>query len=106
MKVMTTTTWLVGCVLALASGSAWPFDPPRPAGGSQPPPASEPARQTPPAAAPAAPQEEAPPKKAANEPEETETLPPAPPATGPTKQHFEPSEKIRADFPVSFPADI
>lgn len=33
--------------------------------------------------------------------------PPAtPPATGPSPQRFEPTEKVRADFEVSFPIDI
>lgn len=31
---------------------------------------------------------------------------PAPRRTGPTPQRFEPSEEVRADFPVSFPIDI
>jgi len=37
---------------------------------------------------------------------EQETLPPPPPSTGPTPQRFDPSEEVRADFPVSFPIDI
>jgi len=40
---------------------------------------------------------------------EEETLPPLPPgqrSTGPTPQRFDPSEEVRADFPVSFPIDI
>jgi len=38
---------------------------------------------------------------------EEETLPPPPPrSTGPTPQRFDPSEEVRADFPVSFPIDI
>ena len=44
----------------------------------------------------------------APEPEE-EALPPLPPDTvpsGPPPQRFNPSEKVRADFPVSFPIDI
>jgi hypothetical protein len=40
---------------------------------------------------------------------EEETLPPLPPdarRTGPTPQRFDPTEEVRADFPVSFPSDI
>ena len=37
---------------------------------------------------------------------EEETLPPPPRSTGPTPQRFDPSEEVRADFPVSFPIDI
>lgn len=39
---------------------------------------------------------------------EDEVLPPLPAGTsrGPTPQRFDPSEKVRADFPVSFPVDI
>ena len=41
--------------------------------------------------------------------EDEETLPPLPPDTapaGPPPQRFNPTEKVRADFPVSFPIDI
>jgi hypothetical protein len=41
--------------------------------------------------------------------EEEEELPPLPPDTepvGPSPQRFNPTEKVRADFPVSFPIDI
>ena len=41
--------------------------------------------------------------------DDDETLPPLPPGTvpsGPPPQRFTPSEKVRADFPVSFPIDI
>jgi hypothetical protein len=40
---------------------------------------------------------------------EDEVLPPLPPGSrnvGPTQQRFDPTEKVRADFPVSFPVDI
>ena len=43
------------------------------------------------------------------EAEQDEQLPPLPPerrSTGPTPQRFDPSEEVRADFPVSFPIDI
>ncbi len=41
--------------------------------------------------------------------EAEESLPPLPPGTapaGPPPQRFNPTEKVRADFPVSFPIDI
>jgi hypothetical protein len=41
--------------------------------------------------------------------EQEEELPPLPPDTepvGPSPQRFNPTEKVRADFPVSFPIDI
>jgi len=44
-----------------------------------------------------------------DEDQEEDTLPPLPPgqrSTGPTPQRFDPSEEVRADFPVSFPIDI
>ena len=71
--------WLLAA--ATIAGGAWALDPPRPA------PAQEPAE-------PAA---------------EDEILPPLPPEarrTGPTPQRFDPTEEVRADFPVSFPSDI
>lgn len=43
------------------------------------------------------------------EEEEEEELPPLPPDTvpaGPPPARFNPTEKVRADFPVSFPIDI
>ena len=48
----------------------------------------------------------------ATEPSDTQTDPPADGQSGknatsqPTPDHFEPSEKVRADFDVSFPVDI
>jgi hypothetical protein len=67
----------------------------------------EPAKDDPATAAPAG--DAAKPADApAPEPEE-EALPPLPPDTvpsGPPPQRFNPSEKVRADFPVSFPIDI
>lgn len=93
--------WLLA---AMVAGAAWALDPPRPpptpepeqdgqAEQAAPVPAEEPAADET-AAAPAA--EEGPATDA-----------PAPPrSTGPTPQRFDPSEKVRADFPVSFPIDI
>lgn len=68
-----------------------------------------------PAATPAPAEQPTPPAPQAEEPqataaeEEEETLPPLPadamPA-GPPPARFNPTEKVRADFPVSFPIDI
>lgn len=109
MKAM---PWVAG--LALVAMAALALDPPKtapatpaqaPAQTEAPPPAGEPparetpARETPPPAEPPPPQP----------PEDDEQLPPLPPdlrRTGPTPQRFEPTEKVRADFPVSFPIDI
>jgi len=84
----------------MLAGAAWALDPPRP----DPAPASAPE-----AAEPAPATEEGP---AAEDPapapaeEERPASPPEPRSTGPTPQRFDPSEKVRADFPVSFPIDI
>lgn len=103
MKAM---LWVAG--LALVAMAALALDPPQTAPAppaptpsqAPPPPAAEPpARDTPPPAEPPAPQL----------PEDDEALPPLPAdarRTGPTPQRFEPTEKVRADFPVSFPIDI
>jgi len=99
--VMQRTSWLVIAGLAVA-GAAWALDPPQPV---QPPPEAPPQAASEPGPSTARPPEPA----AGPEPaaEEEETLP-APPAksTGPTPQRFDPSEEVRADFPVSFPIDI
>ena len=98
---------------ALIATAAFAIDPPKP--------------QTPLPAAPAAEEKPAPPPAAARpdiadsdkeaaakadaaaQPEEDEKLPPLPgdvvPA-GPPAARFNPTEKVRADFPVSFPIDI
>ena len=94
------------CALLVAT-AAWALDPPQPAAGPEAEqPAAEPAD-----ASPATPPEEAADageESAAGDAEE-ESLPPLPPEqrrTGPTPQRFDPSEEVRADFPVSFPVDI
>ena len=95
---------------ALAVTAALAIEPPkdRPAA----PPASRPAPSTPappaemPAETPAPPAEMPAP---AAEPEIEEELPALPPEAadaGPPPQRFTPTEKVRADFPVSFPIDI
>lgn len=100
---MKKTAWLVITGLVTV-GAAWALDPPR---SAQAPPAA-PAQEAPQAEA-----SEAEEPKPAAEPQdpadEEETLPPPPPdarPTGPTPQRFDPSEEVRADFPVSFPIDI
>ena len=96
---------LLALFLALLAASAWAIDPPKPPA----PPAAraEPAPSRPAADAPPAAQAE--PAPEASVPEEEEVLPPLPAGaatTGPAPQRFTPSEKVRADFPVSFPIDI
>ena len=96
--------WLIAA--ATIAGGAWALDPPRPA-PAQPATAEQTAPATSPAAAPTtAPATEQPTEQPAAE---EETLPPLPPdarRTGPTPQRFDPTEEVRADFPVSFPSDI
>ncbi len=94
--------WLVAALLA---GAAWALDPPRPAPAPTPDPESPAAaEQSPATGQPVADEAEAP----QDEPAEEEVPPPAAESrsTGPTPQRFDPSEKVRADFPVSFPIDI
>jgi hypothetical protein len=95
--------------------AAMAIEAPKPA----PPPASAPKKEGPAETPPSAPTTEAPATEApstegtdaapAAVEEEEETLPPLPadaiPA-GPPPARFNPTEKVRADFPVSFPIDI
>ncbi len=89
--------------------AALAIEPPQPAPGAparpepatsettpepEPAPESGPAAESAPAAEPAAEEEELPP------------LPPDVEPAGPSPQRFNPTEKVRADFPVSFPIDI
>jgi len=92
----------------LVAFTAFAIEPPQPAAAPATPAAKDaPAQDAPPAQdTPPAPQ--APPAQAATDPGEEE-LPPLPPdvaTTGPPPQRFNPTEKVRADFPVSFPIDI
>jgi hypothetical protein len=92
--------WLVAALLA---GAAWALDPPGPAPAQAP--ASQAAEQAPGDAQPE--DGEAPPAPAgAPAGEELPAAAPEARSTGPTPQRFDPSEKVRADFPVSFPIDI
>ncbi len=82
---------------------------------ASPPPAEAPAEQPPekPAEAPAPAPDKIPTVPTSEQPaaetEDEETLPPLPadgPPAGPPPTRFTPTEKVRADFPVSFPIDI
>jgi hypothetical protein len=101
MKVLRLVAALVAPALVFA---ALAIEPPQSAPGE--PPKPEPATQEP-RPAEAEPEEESVP---AEEPAaDAEELPPLPPETappGPSPQRFNPTEKVRADFPVSFPIDI
>jgi hypothetical protein len=99
--------WLIAA--AMIAGGAWALDPPRPAPAPPPAPSAtgeQPApTESPAPATTTVPATEQPTEPAAEE----ETLPPLPPdarRTGPTPQRFDPTEEVRADFPVSFPSDI
>jgi hypothetical protein len=98
----------IALVIALFVSASGAIEPPKqdkpPPSTATPPsaPEQEPVPETtPPAGAQPA---EAP----AAEEEEEETLPPLPADTapGPSPTRFTPTEKVRADFPVSFPIDI
>ena len=95
--------WLLAA--ATIAGGAWALDPPRPA----PAPSAQPAAdEDPPVTVPPA-EPAAPAQQPAEPAVEDETLPPLSPEarrTGPTPQRFDPTEEVRADFPVSFPSDI
>jgi len=105
---------LLALASALAVIAAFAIEPPKPATSPSPPAETEPAREpptSPPAGDEAADGAEQSAEKPADapEPETEEELPPLPadaaPA-GPPPQRFNPTEKVRADFPVSFPIDI
>ena len=90
----------------LAVTAAFAIEPPQDPPAAQDTPA---AKEAPAAEEPAKPDEPgAKPGEATPQPDEEE-LPPLPadaaPA-GPPPQRFNPTEKVRADFPVSFPLDI
>jgi hypothetical protein len=103
--------WLIAMLVSLtvlvASAIEVPKNAPAKPPAKEAPAPKEPAKDDPATAAPsgdAAKPADAP----APEPEE-EALPPLPPDTvpsGPPPQRFNPTEKVRADFPVSFPIDI
>jgi hypothetical protein len=123
MSAMRWTTAMPAALLALA---AFAIEAPKPASSPATPAQQEPAKPEPEKPEPAQPDagagdaEPAPPAGAEPEgegeapaatpaPAEDEELPPLPPGTepaGPPPQRFDPTEKVRADFPVSFPIDI
>ena len=105
---------LTASLLVIAAAAIEPPQNPAGAPPTQEPAKQEPAQQEPakpspePAQEPAAEKPSAPATESA-EPEEEEELPPLPPdlePPGPSPQRFNPTEKVRADFPVSFPIDI
>ncbi len=95
MKFLRGIAMLIASILFFA---ALAIEPPQPAPGApakpDPAPESAPATESAPAAEPAAEEEELPPLP-------TESAP-----AGPSPERFNPTEKVRADFPVSFPIDI
>jgi hypothetical protein len=108
--------WLIAMLASMtvlvASAIEVPKNAPAKPPAKEAPAPKEPAKDDPATAAPATatPSGEAakPADTPAPEPEE-EALPPLPPDTvpsGPPPQRFNPTEKVRADFPVSFPIDI
>ncbi len=101
--------YFIAVMAALLISAAWAIDPPRPQTPPPPaPPAKEQAESSPVPVAERPDIAEAE-KEAAAAAEDEETLPPLPddyvPA-GPPPARFNPTEKVRADFPVSFPIDI
>jgi len=91
MKYLRGIAALAASVLVFA---ALAIEPPKPEPGAPAQPAPEPAREPAPAEETAAPEEELPPLPTDAEP------------AGPSPERFNPTEKVRADFPVSFPIDI
>jgi hypothetical protein len=86
--------WLLALAASLVAPVALAIEPP------QPVPEPEPALEEPAKPAPA---------QQPKAEDEEEKLPPLPADTvpsGPPPQRFNPTEKVRADFPVSFPIDI
>jgi hypothetical protein len=82
-------------------------DAPDPGAPGTPPAAKKP-QTAPPADAPEDAKADAPEGNSATEDEEppADATPRTPGVVGPTPEHFEPTEKVRADFDVSFPVDI
>ena len=99
---------LLPLTLSLLVLAATAIEPPQAPPGS--PPKDAQAQPAPPAPAPdPAPEPEDGPAAGAEAPDAEEELPPLPPdvaPAGPSPQRFNPTEKVRADFPVSFPIDI
>ena len=95
--------YLIALLIAMSVSVAGAIEPPK---EDKPPPSTA----TPPSAPEREPAPETTPP-AGTEPaadEDEEKLPPLPADTapGPSPARFNPTEKVRADFPVSFPIDI
>ena len=104
--------WFIAALFSMTVLVASAIEAPKPAAPAKTPASAPPAPQEPakdePATAPPSGDAAKPAETPAPEPEE-EALPPLPPDTepsGPPPQRFNPTEKVRADFPVSFPIDI
>ena len=102
--------WFIAAFASMTVLVASAIEAPKPAAPAKTPAKAAPAPQEPAKDEPAtaAGDEAKPAETPAPEPEE-EALPPLPPDTvpsGPPPQRFNPTEKVRADFPVSFPIDI
>lgn len=100
---------LVAIASLLAAFTAFAIEPPKDSPAPAPP-AAKREESTKPDGGSAPPASDAA-KPAESEPADAdeEELPPLPPdaaPAGPPPQRFNPSEKVRADFPVSFPIDI
>ena len=99
--------WRVAVLASLVALAAAAIEPPQPA--SAPPAQEAPAKPGPAQSPPDASADGAAKGETAPEAGDEETLPPLPASTepsGPPPQRFNPTEKVRADFPVSFPIDI
>jgi hypothetical protein len=110
--LVTAATILAFAALAIEPPQTPPGDPAKPEPAEREPaqqePASTPAPTPVPTPAPGAEagDESAPSQEPAAEDDELPPLPPDAAPAGPPPQRFNPTEKVRADFPVSFPIDI
>ena len=107
---MNAMKWFIAALALMTVLVSSAIEAPKPAAPAKTPAKEAPAPQEPAKDEPAtaAGDEAKPAETPAPEPEE-EALPPLPPDTvpsGPAPQRFNPTEKVRADFPVSFPIDI
>jgi hypothetical protein len=96
-----TASVLVFAAVAIEPPTQAPGAPAKPK-PAQPEPEPTPADERVPAEESAAEEEDEP----ATEEEELPPLPPEVAPAGPSPERFNPTEKVRADFPVSFPIDI
>ena len=103
MKHLRRIPLLAASVFAFA---ALAIEPPQPAAGAPAKPQPEAAKESAPAEEPAAADESAATEESAPAEEELPPLPPDAAPAGPSPERFNPTEKVRADFPVSFPIDI